>query len=44
MAPSRRFANYPGAKEAPAEALDYKLEMGQNPVLRGWPVVIASSM
>jgi hypothetical protein len=44
MAPTRRFANHPGAKEAPAEALSYEHEMGQNPVLRGLSMVVAGSL
>ncbi|OIW23951.1 amidase signature enzyme [Coniochaeta ligniaria NRRL 30616] len=44
MAPSRRFANYPGAREAPAESLAYEHEMGQNPALRGWSMVAAGSL
>lgn len=44
MAPARRFANYPGAAEAPAEALAYKLEMGQNPPLRGWSMAVVGSL
>ncbi|KAK4041573.1 amidase signature domain-containing protein [Parachaetomium inaequale] len=41
--PTRRFANHPGAKEAPASALEYRLEKDQNPPpLRGLPLAIAS--
>ncbi|KAB5578625.1 amidase signature domain-containing protein [Coniochaeta sp. 2T2.1] len=41
---TRRFANYPGAKEAPADSFAYEFQMGTNPVLRGWPMVIAGSL
>ncbi|KAK3329080.1 amidase signature domain-containing protein [Apodospora peruviana] len=44
MAPSQRFANYPGAKEASAAALEYKPEDNKNPALRGIPLVIASTL
>jgi len=44
MVPSRRFANHAGAKEAPAESLAYEHEMGQNPVLRGWSMVVAGAL
>jgi hypothetical protein len=44
MAPSRRFANYPGAKEAPAEALVYKHRDAQNPVMRGLSIPIAATL
>ncbi|GAB1310019.1 N-acylethanolamine amidohydrolase [Madurella fahalii] len=40
--PTRRFANHPGAKEAPASALEYRFEEDKNPELRGIPLVIAS--
>ncbi|KAL2171146.1 hypothetical protein VTG60DRAFT_3661 [Thermothelomyces hinnuleus] len=36
------FANHPGAKEAPASALEYRLEKDTNPPLRGRGLVIAS--
>ncbi|KAK4680779.1 hypothetical protein QC764_101810 [Podospora pseudoanserina] len=39
-----KFANYPGAKEAPAAALEYHHEEDHNPPLRGWPLVIASTL
>jgi len=42
--PTRRFVNHPGAKEAPAHALKYEPEVDTNPVLRGWPLVVASAM
>jgi len=43
-APTKRFANHPGAKEAPASALEYRAEEDKNPVVRGLPLVIASTM
>lgn len=42
--PTRRFVNHPGAKEAPAHALQYEPAVDTNPVLRGWPLVVASTM
>ncbi|KAG7293422.1 hypothetical protein NEMBOFW57_003472 [Staphylotrichum longicolle] len=42
--PARRFANHPGAKEAPAVALEYRREEDKNPSLRGLPLVIASAV
>ncbi|KAK4241825.1 amidase signature domain-containing protein [Achaetomium macrosporum] len=42
--PSQRFANHPGAKEAPASALEYHRDKDENPVLRGLPLVIASTL
>lgn len=42
MAPMRRFADYPGAKEA--TNISYKFEEGSNPVLRGIPLAIGSAM
>ncbi|KAM7222180.1 fatty acid amide hydrolase [Rhypophila decipiens] len=44
MAPSQRFANYPGAKEAPEAAFAYDKRADHNPVLRGLPLVIASNL
>ena len=45
MAPgTRRFANHPGAKEAPTSALEYRIEEDHNPAMRGYPLVIASAM
>lgn len=45
MAPTtRRFANHPGAKEAPASALEYHVVKDENPVLRGLPLVIVSTL
>ncbi len=41
-APARRFANHPGAKEAPACALEYRQDEDKNPSLRGLPLVAAS--
>ncbi|KAK4231231.1 amidase signature domain-containing protein [Podospora fimiseda] len=38
----RRFINHPGAKEAPAVALEYRPEPDNNPRLRGLPLVAAS--
>lgn len=44
MAPSQRFANHPGAKEATGDAFDYNPEAGQNPVVRGLPLVLFSNL
>ena len=44
MAPSQRFANYPGAQEAPAAAFDYNPQVDQNPVVRGLPLVFFSTL
>lgn len=44
MAPSQRFANYTGAKEAPEEAFEYDKSADQNPVLRGLPLAIVSNV
>lgn len=45
MAPqTKRFANHPGAKEAPASTLEYRREEDKNPALRGLPLVIASAV
>ncbi|KAK4178121.1 amidase signature domain-containing protein [Triangularia setosa] len=41
---TKKFANHPGAKEAPAAALEYHHEEDSNPPLRGWPLVIASTL
>jgi len=38
----RHFANYPAAREAPD--LTYKWEADKNPVLRGYPLVVASAL
>ncbi|KAK4144780.1 amidase signature domain-containing protein [Dichotomopilus funicola] len=38
----QRFANHPGAKEAPASSLEYHVEEDQNPALRGRPLALAS--
>ncbi|KAK4170104.1 glutamyl-tRNA amidotransferase subunit A [Cladorrhinum sp. PSN259] len=38
----RRFVNHPGAKEAPAVALEYHPEEDHNPCLRGLPLVAGS--
>ena len=40
----RRFVNHPGAKEAPAHTLRYEPKVDVNPVLRGLPLVVASTM
>ncbi|KAK3335329.1 amidase signature domain-containing protein [Cercophora scortea] len=40
----RRFANHPGAKEAPASALEYTPEEDKNPPMRGLVLVLASSL
>ncbi|EON98560.1 putative amidase-like protein [Phaeoacremonium minimum UCRPA7] len=42
MAPNRRYANYPGAKESKNVA--YIVEDDKNPVIRGLPVVIVSTI
>ncbi|KAJ4290752.1 hypothetical protein N0V88_006501 [Collariella sp. IMI 366227] len=42
MAPTKRFANHPGAKEAPASALVYRIQEDKNPCIRGLPLVAAS--
>ncbi|KAJ4397629.1 hypothetical protein N0V93_001862 [Gnomoniopsis smithogilvyi] len=42
MAPPRRFADYPGAKEA--LNISYKTEEGQNPVMRGLPLTIGAAI
>ncbi|KAK1835473.1 glutamyl-tRNA amidotransferase subunit A [Podospora conica] len=44
VAPTRRFVNHPGAKEAPADALKYEPKVDANPVLRGLPLVVASAL
>lgn len=44
MAPTQRFANYPGAKEAPEAAFEYDKSADQNPVLRGLPLAIVSNV
>ncbi|KAH6853337.1 amidase signature domain-containing protein [Chaetomium sp. MPI-CAGE-AT-0009] len=41
---TKRFANHPGAKEAPSSALEYRLEEDRNPPMRGYPLVIASAI
>ncbi|KAK3393812.1 amidase signature domain-containing protein [Podospora didyma] len=43
MASAKRFANYPGAKEAPAAALEYKPEEDKNPALRGLALVVVAT-
>lgn len=42
MAPNHRYANYPGAKESKNVA--YVVEDDKNPVIRGLPVVIVSTL
>ena len=42
MAPNRRYANYPGAKEA--KDVTYVVEEDKNPIIRGLPLVIVSTM
>lgn len=42
MAPPIRFANHPGAQEA--ANISYKDEPGNNPVMRGLPLVIGAAM
>jgi len=42
--PTRRFANHPGAKEASADAVQYKHDADHNPALRGLPLLIVSAM
>ncbi|GKT74422.1 glutamyl-tRNA amidotransferase subunit a [Colletotrichum tofieldiae] len=44
MAPNRKYANYPGAREAPAQASTETPKEDQNPVLRGWPLVAGSAV
>jgi hypothetical protein len=39
-----RFANHPGAKQAPAEALHFAPDEDKNPVMRGLPLVLASAL
>jgi hypothetical protein len=43
-ASTKRFANHPGAKEAPACALEFRPEQDNNPALRGLPLAIASTV
>ncbi|CAN8101143.1 unnamed protein product [Discula destructiva] len=42
MAPPRRFADYPGAKEATNTS--YATEKGKNPLMRGLPLVIGAAV
>lgn len=44
MAPHRRFANYPDAKEASSTYLSYRDDEGKNPVISGLPLVIGAAM
>lgn len=43
MAPHRRFADYPGAKEAINISYDLA-DQAKNPVLRGLPLTMAAAM
>lgn len=44
MAPNRKYANYPGAREGPTQVNTNIQKEDQNPVLRGWPLVAGSTM
>ncbi len=45
MAPAQQFAGYPTPKEAPASALVFNVgNDGKNPALRGYPIVLASTL
>ncbi|TEA18989.1 Fatty acid amide hydrolase [Colletotrichum sidae] len=44
MAPNRRYANYPGAREAPLQVHAETEKEDQNPVLRGWPLIAGSTL
>ncbi|KAF6829050.1 glutamyl-tRNA amidotransferase subunit a [Colletotrichum plurivorum] len=44
MAPNRKYANYPGAREAPAQAHAETEKEDSNPVLRGWPLVAGATL
>jgi len=41
---ARRFANHPGAKEAPEWTLEYRLDVDKNPTMKGLPLVLASKL
>lgn len=43
MAPNRKYANYPGAREAPTQVKTETQKEDQNPVLRGWPLVAGAT-
>ncbi|KAK4191879.1 amidase signature domain-containing protein [Podospora australis] len=40
--PQKRFANHPGAKEAPPSTLEYHPQQDNNPALRGLPLMLGS--
>ncbi|ORY57736.1 amidase signature domain-containing protein [Pseudomassariella vexata] len=42
MSSTRRFANYPKAREGPATP--YVSGVEKNPVLRGWPLIVGSNL
>lgn len=44
MAPNRKYANYPGAREAPVQAQSETEKEDSNPVLRGWPLVAGATL
>ncbi|EAA34586.1 hypothetical protein GE21DRAFT_1795 [Neurospora crassa] len=44
MASTKKFLNHPGAKEAPAHALEFQPEADHNPPMRGLPLVAASML
>ncbi|CCF46473.1 hypothetical protein CH063_15207, partial [Colletotrichum higginsianum] len=44
MAPNRKYANYPGAREAPPQLHSETDKEDQNPVLRGWPLIAGSTL
>ncbi|WYZ44378.1 hypothetical protein EsH8_VII_000814 [Colletotrichum jinshuiense] len=44
MAPNRKYANYPGAQEGPTQIQAQAEKEDQNPSLRGWPLVIGSTL
>ncbi|KAH0437950.1 amidase [Colletotrichum camelliae] len=44
MAPNRKYANYPGAREGPTQVNTNTQKEDQNPVLRGWPLVAGSTI
>ncbi|KAJ0161981.1 Fatty acid amide hydrolase [Colletotrichum tanaceti] len=44
MAPNRKYANYPGAREAPPQLHPETDKEDQNPVLRGWPLIAGSTL
>ncbi|KAK1979435.1 amidase [Colletotrichum cereale] len=44
MAPNQKYANYPGACQALAKPNTETPREDQNPVLRGWPLVVGSTV